>query len=30
METFDNTVGLIIAIALAGFLVLALLFPERF
>lgn len=30
MSDLDNIVGLVIAILLAGFLVLALLFPERF
>ncbi|MFF7048069.1 K(+)-transporting ATPase subunit F [Streptomyces griseorubiginosus] len=28
--TADNTVGLIVAVALLGYLVLALIFPERF
>lgn len=28
--TADNVIGLIIAVALAGFLVVALLFPEKF
>lgn len=27
--TFDNVVGLVLAVALAGYLVVALLFPER-
>lgn len=28
--TFENVVGLVVAVALLGYLVLALLFPERF
>ncbi|MGP4110571.1 K(+)-transporting ATPase subunit F [Streptomyces sp. 4N509B] len=30
MDTVDNLVGLVIAVALAALLVVALLFPERF
>lgn len=30
MDTLDNVVGLVVAVALAGFLLAALLFPERF
>jgi K+-transporting ATPase KdpF subunit len=30
MDVVDNIVGLVIAVALAGYLVAALLFPERF
>lgn len=28
--TVDNTIGLVVAVALLGYLVLALIFPERF
>ena len=30
LMTFDNLVGLVLAVALTGFLMVALLFPERF
>ena len=30
LMTFDNIVGLVLAVALTGFLMVALIFPERF